>query len=535
MKKFLAVFLSLVIFAMIIAPISVLADDSCKCDTEPIIYVRGRASIHVNRDDKNSEELPNVPEGFIENALKELVPVYTKGYLTDDFSEFKTLFTQYMAEAYKDFALDNNGNIANNSGYSTVDYWKNNPINDVHKPSNDTSTAKGATNEIYKYFFQYDCRLDPCEIADDLHEYIQAVKEATGHSRIKVLARCLGTTILSAYLAEYGWEDIDDVVLYNPICFGTEVTNSLFNGEMHFDADAVDFFASQNLDESLPLTLLKEVITLSNKLNGLGMTMDYFNKTATKVAKYVTPDVMRVSYGTTPGYWSMVSADRFEEARDYVFAGVEDEYAGLIAKLNHYHETVGVKLTDIYKQMKADGVNVSIIAKYGYQLYPICYNANQQSDMIVTCEQQAPGTTTAIIGSKLSDEYIANAKAAGTDKYISPDLAVDASTTLFPDTTWYIQNMKHNCYPEILNPLIYSLLRYDGEPMTVFSNESYPQYLIYEGEENKGDTIRPMSDDDKGDPIESPDFFTLLKNIITNIVKIVIEQLGKLFKAAPQN
>lgn len=90
-------------------------------------------------------------------------------------------------------------------------------------------------------------------------------------------------------------------MLYNSICFGTEVNNSLFNGELYFDADAVDFFANQNLDDTLPYTLLKEVITLSNKLNGLDMTMDYFNKTGTKVAKYVIPDVMRVCYGTFPG------------------------------------------------------------------------------------------------------------------------------------------------------------------------------------------------------------------------------------------
>ena len=62
------------------------------------------------------------------------------------------------------------------------------------------------------------------------------------------------------------------------------------------------------------------------------MTMDYFNKTGTRVAKYVIPDVMRACYGTFPAYWAMVSADRFEEARDYIFAGVEDEYAGLIQK-----------------------------------------------------------------------------------------------------------------------------------------------------------------------------------------------------------
>ena len=530
MKKFLAVFLSLVIFTIIIAPMSAMAEDTCKCDTVPIIYVRGRATILTDKDDPSSEALPYVPDGFVENALKELVPVYTKGYLTDDFSEFKALFTKYMAEAYKDFALDNNGEIANNSGYKTADYWKNNPIYDIHKPSNDVTTPEGATNELFKYFYQYDCRLDPCDIADDLHEYIQAVKEVTGHSRIKILARCLGTTILSAYLAEYGWEDVDDVVLYNPICFGTEINNSLFNGEMYFDADAVDFFASQNLDDSLPLTLLKEVITLSNKTYGLGMTMEYFNKTATKVAKYVTPDVMRVCYGTTPGYWSMVSADRFEEARDYIFAGVEDEYAGLIAKLNHYHETVGSKLTTMYKQMKVDGVNVSIIAKYGYQLYPVVYNADRQSDMIVTCEQQAPGTLTAPIGSTLSDDYVAKAKADGTDKYISPDRAVDASTTLFPDTTWYIQNMKHNCYPRVLCPFIYQLLRHGDSSMTVFSDENYPQYLIYEGEENNGDSVRPMTVEDKGNPLERPSFFTLLKNMIVNVIKIIIEQLGKLFK-----
>ena len=529
MKKFLAVFMSLVIFVMIVAPMSAVAEDSCNCDTVPIIYIRGRAAILTDKDDPNSQSLPYVPDGFIENALKELVPVYTKGYLTDDFSEFKTLFTQYMAEAYKDFALDNNGEIANNSGYSTRAYWKNNPIYDVHKPSNDATTPQGATNELYKYFYQYDCRLDPCDIADDLHEYIQAVKEVTGHSRIKLLARCLGTTILSAYLAEYGWEDIDDVVLYNPICFGTEVTNSLFNGELYFDADAVDFFANQNLDDSLPLTLLKEVITLSNKLNGLGLTMDYFNKTATKVARYVTPDVMRVCYGTTPGYWSMVSADRFEEARDYIFAGVEDEYAGLIKKLNHYHETVGSKLTTMYKQMETDGVRVSVIAKYGYQLYPIVHNADQQSDMIVTCEQQAPGTVTAPIGSKFSDEYVEKTKADGTYKYVSPDLAVDASGTLFPDTTWYIQNMKHNCYPRILCPLIYKILRTDGEQMTVFSDENYPQYIAYEGKENDGDTIRPMTKEDNGNPLESPGLLTVIKKLIINVLKLIMEAFGKLF------
>ena len=89
--------------------------------------------------------------------------------------------------------------------------------------------------------------------------------------------------------------------------------------------------------------------------------------------------------------------------------------------------------------------------------------------------------------------------------------------------------MKHNCYPRILCPLIYRILRSDGEQMTVFSDENYPQYLAYEGKENDGDTIRPMTKEDKGDPIERPGFFTLLKNLILNVVKIVLEQIKKIF------
>ena len=529
MKKFLAVFMSLVIFVMIVAPMSAVAKDSCDCDTVPIIYVRGRSPVYIDKDDPDSYEIPVFSEEFIKKAAMELVPIYTKGYLTDDFSEFKTLFTQYMSELCKDYMLDNNGEVTNNSGQKNCEYWRNVPLNDIHKPSNDVTTADGAQSELYKYFYQYDSRIDPCDIADDLHEYIQAVKEVTGHSRVKLLARCLGTVILSAYLAEYGWEDVDDVVLYNPICFGMEVTDSLFNGELYFDADGVDYFATQNLGNTLPFTLLKEIITLSNKLNGLDMTMDYFNKTGTNVAKYVTPDVMRVSYGTFPAYWAMISSDRFEEARDYIFAGVEDEYAGLIKKINYYHENVGSKLTSMYKQMEKDGVNVSIVAKYGYQLLPIVYNANQQSDMLVTCEQQAPDTTTAPIGEKLSGEYIKQAKANGTDKYISPDLSLDSSTALFPNTTWYVQNLNHDCYPWALYPVIYRILRHGEQPLTVFSEKDLPQYLIYEKDENGTETIRPMSEEDKGDPIESPSLFMLIKNLVVNTVKILIEQIKKIF------
>lgn len=529
-KKLIAVLMSLLLVFTILAPVSAVAQDVCECDEVPIIYVRGRASIHVDKDgswdESENPSLPYVPDGFVEEALKELVPLYTKCYLTDDFEPFRIRFTEVMKELYKDYALDNNGELTNNSGLMSAEYWRNKTITDIHKANGTVDTPKKATDEIYKYFFQYDCRLDPCETADDLYDYIQTVKEVTGHQRIKILARCLGSNILSAYFAEYGWADVDDVIIYNPVMNGTAVTNSLFNGEIYLDADAVDFTATQELDDTTVFALLKEIITLSNKLNGLDMTMAYFNKTLTKVARLVIPDVMRVSYGTTPGYWSMVSADKYEEARDYIFAGVEDEYAGLIAKLDNYHETVGSKIIDMYKQIEEDGVDVSFIAKYGYQLYPIMKDASAQSDKIVTTEQQAPGTTCAPIGSTLSDDYIESLKADGLDRYLSPDKQIDASTTLFPDTTWYIKNMEHNCFPYVVDELIYKIMRYDGK-MTVWDDPDFTQYIIYEGEENNGDTLTPMTEEIPGESLTQPGFFELIVSIFKNTVKLIGELIAK--------
>lgn len=529
MKKFHALLLSLILIIMTFLPLTANAQTVCSCNELPIIYVRGKAGLlkdkSLPRNDETNPQIPYLAPGKAEELIKELVPVYYRCYRADDFEPFRVLFTQRFAEIYDDYALDNNGNVKNNSGLPDTDYWGNKNIIDVHKASSAVETPKQAHNEIYKYFYQYDCRIDPCETADDLYNFIQKVKEVTGHDKVKVVARCFGASVFSAYLAEYGWSDISDVLIYNTVMNGTAVTNSLFNGELYFDADAVDFFATQNLDDTAIFSLIKQIITLANKTYGLDMTMDYFNKTGTKVARLVVPDVMRVSYGSTPGYWSMVSAENYIAARDYIFAGVEDEYAGLIAKLDNYYTTVSSKLDDMYKQMEADGVHIYNISKYGYQLYPIMEDADYQSDKIVTVDQQAPGTTCAPIGSTFDDAYIAAAEENGTARYISPDRQIDASTSLFPDTTWYIKNIEHNNFPVIIDEMIYRIMRYSGGRMTVWDNSKFPQYLIYAGKENQNDSVRPMSAEDQGESIKEPSFFDLIHDLTKSIIKC----LGELF------
>ncbi len=532
-KKLLAFVMSFVVVFLAIAPVAANAQTVCECDEIPIIYVRGRAQLLQNKDlpldneGGTNTELPYIDSDALMEYAKEVVPIYAKGYIEDDFEPFRKRITEIFAEIYDDYALDKNGNIDNTSGIPSHINWRNKNIYDHHKSAGQATTPEQAKNQLYQYFFQYDCRLDPCETADELYAYIQKVKEVTGHSKIKILARCLGTNILAAYFAEYGWDDVEDVLLYNAIMNGTAITNSLFNGELVFDPDAVDYFATQTLDDTTILTFIKQVITMANQTYGLDLTMDYFNMTAPKVARLVVPDVMRVSYATTPGYWSMVSPDRYESARDYIFAGVEEEWAGLIAKLDNYHYNVANNINYMFRQMERDGVNVYNITKYGYQLYPIMEDAGHQSDTIVTAQQQAPGTTIAPVGETLDPFYITSRVVNGMGKYISPDKSIDSSTGMFRDTTWYVKNLDHNNFPWVVDELMYTILRYDmyndGEKMTVFSEERFPQYMVYEGEENQGDSLKPMTANNPGYTLQQPEFLDLVKNLFATFIQLMKE------------
>ena len=82
------------------------------------------------------------------------------------------------------------------------------------------------------------------------------------------------------------------------------------------------------------------------------------------------------------------------------------------------------------------------------------------------------------VDEKFSDEYISAAVADQRAKYISPDMQIDASTCLLPDTTWFIKDLYHTQFPGCVNGLVSDIVNHDG--FTVESNPDYPQYLVYE-------------------------------------------------------
>ena len=69
---------------------------------------------------------------------------------------------------------------------------------------------------------------------------------------------------------------------------------------------------------------------------------------------------------------------------------------------------------------------------------------------------------------------------------------VDASTCALPDTTWFIYGSEHTDFPEIIHDFMLKFLK-ANDKMTVFSDPTAPQFMFYEGEEDNGDTLVPMT------------------------------------------
>jgi len=514
MKKHLSIILALIMLLSCLPLTVFAADGSCDCGTLPVVYVKGRSTIYEDKDDPRSAQLPQTPDGYIEEAAKDLIKPLAKGILTNNYSEYTQVLTEKVEVIYDNFSPDENGNLPGNTGSAYCPTPA--EIGDIHKNVN-TATELDAVNYLEDYLFFYDCRLYPVDIADDLNEYIEQVKAVTGHSKVNLVARCMGACIASAYFAEYGWDSINSVLIYNTTNNGTDVTNNIFTGNFSLNAEALDHFASQELtDDTALMDLIRASVTMYNKTYRLDIAADILNILVKNIAEEAAPQIIRATYGTMGGYWAMVGGDCYEEARAFVFPEeVQEQYAAIIAKFDEYYQNVSSRLTDLYTEMAEDGVKFNIITKYNYQLYPLGESSNENSDGIITVSQQSFGATAADYGYRLPDSYIEKAKEEGRDKYISSDRIIDASTALFPDHTWFMKDMDHNTFPRVVNLLMAELV---ADPdMTVWDNENYPQYLVFTKGENKQGTLAPLTEEFSGIEHLDVKYFRSIINFIKKL------------------
>ncbi len=498
MKKLLSVILS-AILVFTLVPFGVFAAGKCTCGKDPIIMVNGLGNTIYQGD---RVVFPPQKDTIV-NAVKQAIPMTPAiigGKLSDTQLE---KFLEVAETFFAPIAFDVNGDPINGVG-ARFSY----PTDENHKEG----------DFIY---FDYDWRVDPFVTAAQLKDFIDYVKELTGHDSVYLAGESMGTIMMNTYLATYGFEGINGVVWYNGAYNCVATCSDSYANKNKFEAEALGRFLAQTgvntgnqflndlfaaLTESgLLETVFNSVTDIADDLEKSGRFSRFLNETI----------------GTMPGFWAMVSSENFDDAVEFVFPTPElkEKYAGLIERITRYHDEVGSQVDNIMAEAQQITGKVGVVAGYGSVLAPVTADNLQQSDGVIGTAAESNGATCAPYGSCFAENYT-QAVDCGHN-HISADREIDASTCFFPENTWFVKYGKHNLgsYGKtICNRIFFS----DG--FNVFSDPTLPQFLLRD--EATG-AVSPLTVENGAD-IQAKTTFT--SKILSFFFRIT-ERFISLFKA----
>ena len=522
MKKILSVILSmLMIFGVMIPCVSAANEKSVT------IYLEGYGDGLYG---KSGEQAFPVDLGLVDKIkvmLFSLLSDLAWAELTGDYSAYSDGLYELIAPAYADLKLDKNGEATDENG---------NPYFGLgFDPLERIEFSGGRFSNGY-YRFRYDWRLSVEYNADLLEKFIDKIVGTTGATKVNLVGRCLGGNIISAFLqnaSDTSIERLDKVVMYIPSTLGVEFISALFSGKIVLDPDAIDNYVNYSLADNDILGLSKDdplletlttIVDFVNQIYVLGYGADVVEDIVQSVKGDALARILRDSYASFPSFWSMVCPDDLEDAIALVYNSPElqEEYAGMIEKIRSYHYNVQLNAEERMLELEEKGIEIMVISKYNYADFPLSADAAQQSDGTAATVATSFGATVADFGSTLSDSYI-KAMDKNAIRYLSDDKMIDASTCVFPNTTWFIKNCYHSVFPSCVDKLIDAFITGDG--MTIDTYEQYSQYLKYDSE---SDTLSKVTGLDAGDVFDR-DSLESKTNVFIKMLMMILNIFKKIF------
>lgn len=457
MKKIISVILALAMVFTLYAPAANAATDGCDCGVNPTIYVGplGNTDIYENPDSENERVLFRPDTKSILGIVGRILPSLLLLPIFRNYDMFGTALIKAVNDAMGALALDGNGNSAPNVSV---------------KLSKPTGSDHGVNKD---YYFHYDWRLDPVEVAAQLKDFVAEVKALTRHDTVNFRASSMGGVVAMAYFHEYGYDDVDVCIFQCCPLLGTAVAGDLLCRKLKLDGRALLEYGTGAFPvidgEGFALNLLFNVLYYSGLVDAV---MGAGEKILEKLQTRVFDELMTPVFGTLLGLWSFVPDASYEQAKRINLD--PQTQAGLIAKADYYHYNVQCKADEILNNAIACGTKIMIVAGYDIQRTPLVESMTSDSDGTVDTKYASAGATVAERGTVLGEGYAQ--KVQDGHNHISPDGRIDASTCILPEYTWFIKGMLHaNCHDGIKE--LYNWFAYSDEDLTVFSDPRFTQFL----------------------------------------------------------
>lgn len=459
----------------------------CACSVSPIIVLPGinHSPVYLyDKDGKRALDSKGREIGgtllFTDNdGVKKMLPHLAHTAAATVITRFDMGFRKAVYDtactAFSFQKCDDNGNMVNDlrveRSYCSMAEMDKDKVDFIYR----MVPMKNLIDEIgmdHAYFFTFNLVGDPMKTADELNDYIQLVKEQTGHDKVTLLPISLGGTILTAYMDSYGkannYRDIDKIVNIVACLNGTDIAGDLFERKFNTDNEFLRH-------RFIPSVIKEETgkATAGYVANCLLHIMP--RRSFGAIFSGVIGGLLDTAMLNCPEVWAMLPSYRYDTISDRYLN--KPEKSILKEKTDRFQQARLNLKENILESTKA-GVKVNSISGSGISFGDIEYcffgavesKDRYNTDGIVNLSSATLGALGAPSGEILPDRDNKD------NEYISPDNRVDASTAVLPDNTWIFLNQHHEVgNNDVVLNLAKALIT--GEINSVKDNPSkYPQY-----------------------------------------------------------
>ncbi len=463
MKKTFKAIISIILAVALVIGCSSVAfaeDDGCDCGKTPVVFVNGIGGVILSVDENGNEySIFPIENDVMIGTIFTLLPAALINGIFGGWDSFAVSLDHMLTKLFAGMDCDNEGKS-------------------VLTAFADECDAVTVEEHLYdnEFNFLYDWRLDPYETAAQLDAYIDDIIEVTGHDKVIINAFSEGGEIALAYLDEYGSDKVEMYISQCSAFQGLTLIGMLFTNQCRVDANQLYNFLMTmlpvvNVDQGV-LDLLT-VLRYTGIYNVLTILV---NKILDECFDEIYAGFATDVFACMPGVFNFVPAEYYDDAIDMVF-GDDPQYAKIVEKLDKYHRAQ-MNAEEILKEAQQNGMAVAIVSHYGVSPMPLVGDMSYQTDGLIDSANTAGGATFAPMDAPFDSSY----KQAVSDghNHVSPDGTVDASTCMFPESTWFVRGFSHWNVSENLVEWLESC---DGQP-TINDNADFPQFLVGNPAEN---------------------------------------------------
>jgi hypothetical protein len=329
----------------------------------------------------------------------------------------------------------------------------------------------------HMYYFTYNSFGNHIDIVEELYEYIQMVKEQTGHDKVTLIPLSQGASVVSAMI-DYKPEVHDDlhkIIFVVPALDGSTIIGDVFNGRISFLNKEYlynGFLGELGLLDAGTAALIEVLLRI---LPDEVITSVLESAVTTLVSEVMT---------TSTGMWALCpSGDYLTAAEKHLST---PDKASIKAQTDKYYQAQLHADANIQKLVD-DGVQIFCFVEYDTPMINVGETWNSQNaDYIIHTDSTSMGAYFANVGETLPEDYVQKNTHCNNPNHnhISPDRVVDASAGLLPDTTFYFDNQRHDLTArnDVILKLALNLIESD-RIQDVYSLPEFPQFNIARGSE----------------------------------------------------